>query len=316
MWRGVDTNFSILRVIDAKIRELHALNGEYLPDFGSSPSLFVGSDYSGEHKESQYLGFTFIFLPVESWRNWDRSRQAARRKHCIEDGRRFGYAKMNDPRKRVATGELLEALTEQRGLLVSLSVRKVLKSVFDTSGQLDRSSWGVEHCVGWANADLEKMLRVVHTVAFFTAGIASGGQNVRWITDHDNIAANEQRFQQMAVVFRNVLDQYLSVRLNSVSCSTTFGSPLEVEDFAAIPDLVGGAIVELFTAHARNGHDISEATFPRPDKLPLKTHEILDSLAQPGHLRRVFYKVEPGPALGTIEIADINIAAPLPTRGV
>jgi hypothetical protein len=314
VWQGVETNFSILRVIDRKIRELHALNREYLPDFAASSSLFVSSDYSGEHKDSQYLAFTFIFLPVESWRSWDTLRQAVRRKHGIQD-RRFGYAKMNDRRKRVATGELLEALIKQRGLLISLSVRKTVKSVFDSSGTLDRATWGVGHCADWANADIEKMRRVVHTVAFFVSGIVARGQSVRWITDHDAIAANEQRFQEMALVFRNVLDQYLSVQLNSVSCSTTFESPLEVEDFAAMPDLVGGAIVELLTAHAQNGHEISEAAVPRPEKLPLKTQEILDRLAHPGLLRRVFYKVEPGPAPGTIEITDINIAAPLPTPG-
>lgn len=311
MWRGVKTSFSTLKVIDTKLRELHSLDPNYFPDFGASPSLFVGSDYSGEHKTSQYVGFTFIFLPVESWRVWDTSRRSVRSRHGIADARRFGYAKMNDRRKRAATGELLGALIEQPGLLISLSVRKTLRSVFDTSPQVDRSNWGVGHCVGWENADIEKMLRVVHTVAFFIAGIVARGQNVRWITDHDTIVANEQRFQEMALVFRNVLDQYLSVPLNSVSCSTTFETSLEVEDFAAIPDLVGGAMVELFTAHARNGNDITEATFPRPGKLPDKTHEILDLLARTGALRRVFYKVEPGPTVGTIEIADININAPL-----
>jgi hypothetical protein len=311
MWRGVETDFSALRVIDAKIRELHSLNPSYFPDFGSSPQLFVGSDYSGEHKESQYLGFTFIFLPVESWRIWDRARQAVRSKHGITGGRRFGYSKMNDRVKRVATCELLAALIEQKGLLISLSVRKSLKSVFDTSPQIDRSRWGVEHCVGWENANIEKMLRVVHTVAFFIAGIVVRDQNVRWITDHDAIVANEQRFKEMSLVFRTVVGQYLSVPLGSVVFSTTFETSLEVEDFAAIPDLFGGAIVELFSAYARNGDDITAASFPRPSDLPAKTHEILDLLAQPGSLRRVFYKLEPGPTAETIEIADMNIAAPL-----
>ena len=86
---------------------------------------------------------------------------------------------------------------------------------------------------------------------------------------------------------------------------------MEVEDFAAMPDLVGGAIVDLFTTHLDNGDDISLAAIPRPSSLPSKAHEILDRLAQPAILRRVFYKVEPGPASGTIGIADINIAAPL-----
>ena len=65
-------------------------------------------------------------------------------------------------------------------------------------------------------------------------------------------------------------------RLNPVRCPTTFETFLEVEDFAAIPDLVGGAMVELFTAHELRG--IYDFTVQRGEIPPTRGVERIDPL--------------------------------------
>jgi hypothetical protein len=312
VWNSIESSVSVLRVINEKLVERHAVSMSYLPSFAEASSLVVGSDYSGEHAESNYLGFTFVILPNDSWRQWDAARILIRERRGLGT-RRMAYSKLGDGVKRAALDDLMLALLAQRGLAISLIISKRLKSIFDTSGQVDRVQWAVDHCVGWKHAEIEKMLRVVHVAAFFVAGIVSSGQEIRWVTDHDAIVANESRFNAMATVWKDVLRQYLTVAPRNVHCSTSFTSPLEVEDFVAIPDLIGGALVDLFTAHHRRGDVFSEdSAVPHPDNLSEKAKAILDWLASPGLLRRLVYTVEPGPHQGTIEITDINLSALAP----
>jgi hypothetical protein len=312
VWNGIESPVSVLRIINEKIAERHAASKSYLPSFAGASSLVVGSDYSGEHAGAKYLGFTFVILPDESWRRWDAARIFIRERRGI-GRRRMAYSKLGDGLKRAALDDLIAALLAQSGLAISLIVSKRLKSIFGTSGQVDRVQWAVDHCSGWKPAEIEKMLRVVHVVAFFVAGIVSSGQEVRWVTDHDAIVANESRFNEMATVWKAVLSQYLTVAPRNVHCSTSFTSPLEVEDFVAIPDLIGGALVDLFTAHHRRGDVVSEDSAIRhPDNLSEKAKGIVGWLASPGILRRLVYTVEPGPCQGSVEITDINLSALAP----
>lgn len=302
-------------MINAKIVERHASNNAYLPSFEGASSLLVGSDYSGEHADSNYFGFTFVVLPDESWRRWDAARLVIRN-HRKLGARRMAYTKLGDALKRAALDDLMAALLAQRGLVISIIVNKRLKSLFDSSGRVDPVQWAVDHCSGWKPAEVEKMLRVVHVVAFFVAGVVSAGQEIRWMTDHDAIVANETRFEQMAAVWKTVLSQYLTVAPRSVHCSTSFTSPLEVEDFLAIPDLIGGALVDLFSAHRRRGDVLSEtAATPYPDALSDKAKAIVEWLGGAGTLRRLVYTIELGPSKKTIEIADINLSVPMPVPG-
>jgi hypothetical protein len=312
VWNPVDSPVSALRVINEKLIERDTGSNSYLPSFVGASSLVVGSDYSGEHADSNYLGFTSVILPDESWRRWNAARLLIR-KHRKIGTRRMAYAKLGDALKRAALDDLIAALLAVRGLAISIIVNKRLKSLFDASGRVNPVKWAVDHCSGWKPADVEKMLRVVHVVAFFVAGVVSTGQEIRWVTDHDTIVANEKRFNQMAAVWRTVLSQYLTVVPRSVHCSTSFTSPLEVEDFVAIPDLIGGALVDLFNAHQRRGDVLSETVAtPHPDTLSDKANTLVESLRGPGALRRLVYTIEPGPSDGTIEIADINLSMPMP----
>jgi hypothetical protein len=315
VWNPVDSPVSVLRVINEKIIERHTANNSYLPSFGDASSLVVGSDYSGEHAGSNYLGFTFVILPDESWRRWDAARLVIRNRRKL-GARRMAYSKLGDALKRAALDDLIAALLAQRGLAISVIVNKRLKSLFDSSGRVDPVQWAVDHCSDWKPAEVEKMLRVVHVVAFFVAGVVSTGQEIRWVTDHDAIVANESRFNQMAAVWKAVLSQYLTVVPRNVHCSTSFTSPLEVEDFVAIPDLIGGALVDLFSAHLSRGDVLSEsAATPYPDGLSDKAKAMVEWLAGTGALRTLVYTVEPGPSEGRIEIADIDLSMPVSAAG-
>jgi hypothetical protein len=306
MWNPVHADVALLQVIGRKIQQIHAIDHRYLPDFSLSPALLLSSDYSGEHRESPYLALSFLILPLESWRAWEQKRQLIRERYRAVD-RRVGYARFAGV-KRLVSMELLNAVGMVDGLLITVLIRKNVKSILDASGVINKSQWAVSHCENWKPQTLEKMLRVVHFVAFMIAGVSSPDQDVRWITDQDDIAPNEERFNEMAQVFRMTASRYLPHKLGLLSCWTTAESSLGVEDFAAIPDLAGGALVDLFGAYARQGITLSESlVIPHPEALTSKPREILAWFGNDSRLRRLVYTIEPGPSEGTIEVKDTNV---------
>ena len=87
----------------------------------------------------------------------------------------------------------------------------------------------------------ERMLRVVHLVSFFTAGLSRAGQDVLWFTDVDDIAANNERIVELTNVWANVFSHYLQHDLRHVRCGTTQcdNGTLQLEDLASIPQSLG-----------------------------------------------------------------------------
>ena len=92
----------------------------------------------------------------------------------------------------------------------------------------------------------EKMMRVVHLVAYFVALLGSDKQNVFWMTDHDEIGpTQEQHRLLMELCFGRVLPFHQKP-------GTEFGTiggaiPLkersvEFNDRLSLPDLVAGVL--------------------------------------------------------------------------
>src|SRR5207249_3520816 len=98
----------------------------------------------------------------------------------------------------------LSAANNIGGLSVSILVHKAIVSLFRESAQIDLSEPGLEGFSHWKGTSFEKMLRIVHLVSFFIAGLSRAGQDVLWITDEDEIAANDDRLSELTKLFGNV----------------------------------------------------------------------------------------------------------------
>jgi hypothetical protein len=115
---------------------------------------------------------------------------------------------------------------------------------------------------------------------------------------------------------RTILGYYLGDRsLSMLRCCTT-ASPngarnLEAEDLAAIPDLVGGALVELFSELANRRSEASESlTLPDPEALSSKTRQILAWLRGPKRLSHLVYTVRSAGS-GQIRVTDVDMGEPI-----
>ena len=91
-------------------------------------------------------------------------------------------------------------------------------------------------------------MRVLHLSAFLLSGLSVPGQDVLWIIDEDDIAANVTMLTDLTELFVGLCSSYSSHPLGHIRCGTTAtagDAGLALEDLAAIVDLTTGALGEV-----------------------------------------------------------------------
>jgi hypothetical protein len=140
---------------------------------------------------------------------------------------------------------------------------------------------------------------------------------VVWFTDEDDIAANEQRMQELLDLFGEICQQYLPHPLETIRVGTTQSDDgtMDIEDFVAIADLVAGAVSCALTASRDSGAlPSNELKVPLPGDLPEKAGIILDWLAdlsQP--FKRLVLLIEPAPDVGGLRAKHLIFKNPVGT---
>jgi hypothetical protein len=107
--------------------------------------------------------------------------------------------------------------------------------------------------------------------------VSRPGQDLFWFTDQDDIAANDARVLQLTQILANISGHYLSHDPGHLKCGTTQcdDGSLWIEDLAAIPDLVSGALGELFTRYLTDTRiPSSDIIVPAPSSVSVKSKEI------------------------------------------
>jgi len=159
----------------------------------------------------------------------------------------MSYKALNDIHRQRALRPFLAAADSIPGICASLAVAKNIETLFVP----DNASVNAElaACLSWNRHLFERALRIVHFVSFFVAGLSLPNQDVLWLSDEDEIAANANRLTLLTKLWANVISNYAVHSLRHLRCGTTksVGGSCEAEDLAAIPDLAAGAIVDLLT---------------------------------------------------------------------
>lgn len=213
----------------------------------NGPCLFAASDYGGAHRQSSYEIYSVLLSDLMYCDAWQRARVGIRTKF-LADGRRMSYKGLNDGHRRRALVPFLAAADKIPGMCVSLAVSKSVGTLF----QRDSSpiNPALTDCLAWSKSLFERVLRIVHVVSFWIAGLSRPNQDVLWFSDEDEIAANPETLKLLTKVWANVMNNYTVHPLRHLRCGTTKcddGSK-SIEDFAAIPDLVAGGLSDLLTA--------------------------------------------------------------------
>ncbi len=287
---------SFMNAFSESVHEAESKHRDLLPDLRRGSMMFIASDYSGQHDQARYESLAFLLADLEQCGEWEGRRKALRRKY-LSDNRRVSYKNLNDKKRRSALVPFLAAANSIPGLVATILIDKRVGSLFSPTGHLEMDDLQLQEYAHWNRTSLEKLLRVIHFVSFFIAGLSRPHQNILWITDEDDIVPNEQRLREAVKLFSNVSGHYLKHEMGHFRWGTTKSDDgtRQLEDLVSVTDLVAGALSHMLASYEKDGvFPSSNLIIPPPRGMPRKSIEIMNWFAdhtQP--LKRLVYIIRP-----------------------
>ena len=243
-----------------------------LPDLRTGAVMLVASDYGGQHNTAKYESLSFVFANLEESGAWNYRREELR-SEFLPDGRRMSYKNLNDTKRREALFPFLLAANHIQGLSVTFLINKEINSLFVNEGKLQ-----VPELSHWSRASVEKLLRVLHFISMFVAGLSASNQHLFWFSDQDNIVPNSEKLTEVNRLLAHISSHYLTHDMGELRCGTTEcddGSRF-IEDFVSVPDLVAGALTDVLNTNLDLQRDPTVVGRVRSlENLSLKTRMIL-----------------------------------------
>ena len=118
----------------------------------------------------------------------------------------------------------------------------------------------------WNLAAFENMTRIAHFYCLLISVATSPHQHVTWITDQDEIVANEDRLTDVMNFVAKMSNLYIDHQLGEFAMNSTQIDTCDraFEDFVAVPDLIAGAFADIVTTWSqqpnwRDGGDLTLA---------------------------------------------------------
>jgi hypothetical protein len=265
-------------MLSAAIAKAEQQHPGIIPDLRQTPTLLLGSDYGGMHRSADFEVITLIASNLETIHTWDRARSTVRDR-LLPDRRRISFKTLNDCHQRSAIGPFLEAANQLRGLLFTVAIHRRVQSVFKKHDKLRKTDLDSPELEGWKTTTAERALRVIHLASLLVRGLSRTGQDVLWITDQDEIVANEGRLRSFVKLFVTVSGHYIPHAMRHVRIGTTISDTgrRDVEDFVAVCDLAAGALQYYLTDEGAQVVLNAPSLFlPREQKSSSKASVILD----------------------------------------
>ena len=287
-----DLNAEIIKVFDGFNEAIKNRNFVF-PDFSHTSDLFIASDYSGEHKTANYVAYSFLIGDLNQLNSFDKNRHEVRKKYNITD-RTVAFKKLsNDSLLENAITEFLRSTDLIPGLLLVFLINKDIEGLFKG---IDPQKTPIEEFHDWKTKDFKKLIWILYLMSFFVAGLSKKEQSVKWLTDQDNIVANDNRLVAVSQFFASILGSFIPHPLEYRGVTTTENDndKFDKEDLVSIPDLAGGALTELLTVHSNENNMPDDKTLVAlSDNLSPKTTNLGGWLAENDYpLKKLFFRVE------------------------
>ena len=207
--------------------------------------LVVTSDYGGEHSAAGFATYSFFLFNDDSLAPFFES-IADLRNGKLRPRRRIAYKSLGDGIRADALVPFLRSSNSIHGVLFTVAIEKNAVDLFG-SGVVDEE---LKLLPGIKRSTAEKLLTVCHWLSVFVSGLVGPAQDLVWLSDRDNIAANSSHRDTLCRVFGHFLNHYLNCDIGHIRVGTTENDPgnLWIEDLASIPDLAAGALAEVLTS--------------------------------------------------------------------
>ncbi len=249
-------------------------------------TLVVVSDFGRHHRGQHYETYAFLIFDLEKNAIWLAGQRRFRQTPL--NRRRMSFKNMNDNIRRRALVPFLHLADSINGWLVLFAVSKHGGSMFEQSTPEERALLDL-----WKPAVQEQLLRILHFSGFLLSGLSTPAQDVLWIIDEDDVAANLQQLARLTDLLGQISAHSLAHDMGHLRCGTTRldDGTIALEDLAAIVDLGAGALCEIGTGMAAQGRNSAKGiATPLPRNLSWKSRVLAGWLASDREpLRRLTY---------------------------
>lgn len=280
-----------------------------IPDLRGAPTLLLGSDYAGFHRSARFEVISFIASNLELLQDWDRER-CALRESILLDGRRMSFKSLNDRQRRLALSAFLAAANRIPGLLFTVAIDRRMETVFEERRKLTRGGVDSEEFDGWKISTSERALRVMHLASLLVRGLCEKGQDMLWVTDEDEIVANDDRLRTFVNVFASISGHYITKQMRHLRIATTKSDTgrRDLEDYVAICDLAAGCLQESLSTGGLDSLVKAPSLFlPRKQVHRSKLTDLLDWFSDNGQpLKRLLYVFDEDEASGRMRLTPIR----------
>lgn len=234
-----------------------------LPDFSEDSRIAVFSDFSGEHKQASFHTYSFLIMAQNKVGPFLKNVERIRQKYRIaEPYSEFAFKDLTyGPRSRALTEFLSLVDSQIHGALVTIAIDKEIETVFgntrkETHPVMEKqlADLGLGK---WKGATAEKVLRVCHSIALFTALTTKGNQRLLWYCDTDAINEDTggRRFENTQKIFGITLSMYCKHEFELIGFAKSLPDKSYLDDLLSVPDFAAGVVQDLLQSH-KTGEDI------------------------------------------------------------
>jgi hypothetical protein len=185
-------------------------------------------------------------MDTDTSSDWPRLRSQVRR-HFLPNGRRMSFKNLGDSHRQRALVPFLQSANTINGHLVALVVTKKLsnlswRGLFDETTPKRLGLRGV-----WKERSFEAMFRSAQMFALMLSIWSRPWVDITWITDQDEIVANDNRLDDAQQVAARLSAQFVPHHMGVFAMNSTAidGDDRAFEDFVAVADLAAGMLSEI-----------------------------------------------------------------------
>jgi len=202
------------------------------------------------------------------------------REQFLSSGRRMAYKALNDKQRRKALLPFLRAADLFPGNLFVFVISKKLRTLFDDPGSQCLFPELIVAVRNWKRKSFHRLLLVATLGSVLVSGLSAPNQDLLWVVDQDEIAANPTKHDHAGHVIHHCISTYAPSNTGQLTFLTREAniSDQMTEDVVAIADLAAGCIVDAFGI---SNEKTPTGLWIRPAAtMPLKGEVILNWLAQ------------------------------------
>ncbi|MDD5303843.1 MAG: hypothetical protein PHS14_12145 [Elusimicrobia bacterium] len=221
--------------------------------FSFSQSIFIGSDYGGEHQTARHAVYGFLIADLNKFHDTALLQTQAREIHFGGSPHTVEFKKLAASGRDRALPDWLTAADSLHGYLITLAVDVELLTLFGRPNELASltkilSDAGLGN---WKAHIAEKLLRILHFQSYLCSQFLRPSQKVLWMTDRDAIAANSAKTVALGKIWAQVFELYVpaGAAAHSLGMALPFNvtnpEDRQLNDALSYPDLASGALEEV-----------------------------------------------------------------------